>query len=193
MIASPACPRQRSLLHGQDHDGFRRCEGGRRGHGQGGGIDGGSLTVSIPAISRAADQNDLNPIICRTRRLTARWSCPTTLLRYVNWRSSIATPLSVIRLRTAAALAPLLSIVMVSGRRDGRSRARRIGARPPRRDGRSRENPPSDRACRQRGTATSTSRLPAHRFHRPARDLPTDCFRRRNTAASTGSIFSAQR
>ena len=36
---------------------------------------------SIPARVTAADQKDLNPVIARTCRLIARWSCSTTLLR----------------------------------------------------------------------------------------------------------------
>lgn len=38
--------------------------------------------VSIPVISRRAVWNVLNPIMGLTRRLIARWSCSTMLLRY---------------------------------------------------------------------------------------------------------------
>ena len=50
--------------------------------------------VSTPASIRRAAQNDLNPIMGLTRRLMARWSCSTMLFRYLDWRSSMASPLS---------------------------------------------------------------------------------------------------
>jgi hypothetical protein len=70
---------------------------------------------SIPARVTAADQKDLNPIIGRTWRLIARWSCSTTLLRYLLCRSSISVSCSKLQLSIAADLVPLLSMVIFAG------------------------------------------------------------------------------
>jgi len=70
---------------------------------------------SIPARVMAADQKDLKPSIGRVIRLTARWSCSTTLFRYFTWRSSMQASLSVLYFSIAALLAPLLSMVIFSG------------------------------------------------------------------------------
>ena len=47
-------PGQRTLLHGQDHDGLRRREEGRRGHGQGRGL-------TTPHIGTASNQRQTRP------------------------------------------------------------------------------------------------------------------------------------
>ena len=46
--------------------------------------------TSIPAIVQHAAQNDLKPSMGRMRRLTALWSCSTRLLRYLEWRMTMA-------------------------------------------------------------------------------------------------------
>ena len=72
--------------------------------------------VSMPAIRMRAHRKVLNPSVDRVIRLMARRSCSTMLLRYFDWRSSMAKPLSAWKLTMAAVLEPLLSIVMFSGR-----------------------------------------------------------------------------
>src|SRR5262249_30759171 len=46
--------------------------------------------TSMPAMVQRAAQNDLKPSIGRVIRFTARWSCSTMLLRYLQWRMAIA-------------------------------------------------------------------------------------------------------
>ena len=46
--------------------------------------------TSMPAIVHRAAQNDLNPSMGRVSRFTARWSCSTILLRYFEWRMTMA-------------------------------------------------------------------------------------------------------
>ena len=72
--------------------------------------------ISMPAIKMRANRKVLNPSIDRVIRLMARWSCSTMLLRYFDWRSSMAKPLSAWMLTMAAVLEPLSSIVIFSGR-----------------------------------------------------------------------------
>jgi hypothetical protein len=65
------------------------------------------------------------------RVLMARWSCSTMLFRYLHCRSSMSTPLSATSARTAAVLAPLLSMVIFFGtscRSIARSKNRRAAA-----------------------------------------------------------------
>jgi hypothetical protein len=71
--------------------------------------------VSMPAMILTADLKDLNPIIGRVRLLMALWSCSTMLFKYLHCRSSMSTPLSATSARTAAVLAPLLSMVIFFG------------------------------------------------------------------------------
>jgi len=51
----------------------------------------------------------------RVRRLIARWSCSTRLLRYVEWRIFMGVSRSSSMASSAARLAPFLSMVTVSG------------------------------------------------------------------------------
>ena len=57
----------------------------------------------------------LNPSMGRVRRLIARWSCSTRLLRYLDWRTLMGASRSALMASSAARLAPLLSMVTVSG------------------------------------------------------------------------------
>src|SRR5450830_2113515 len=72
--------------------------------------------VSMPAMMIRALQNDLNPSIGPVILLTARWSCSTMLLRYLFWRIRMSTQASALMLSMAVVLAPLLSIVIFSGK-----------------------------------------------------------------------------
>ena len=84
--------------------------------------------ISMPAIKMRANRKVLNPSIDRVIRLMARWSCSTMSLRYFDWRSSMAKPLSAWMLTMAAVLEPLSSIVIFSVR-SCRSMARSKNAR----------------------------------------------------------------
>jgi len=71
--------------------------------------------VSMPDRMMRAQRKFLNPSIGRVRRLIARWSCSMRLFRYLFWRTLIGVSRSALRASSAARLAPLLSIVTVSG------------------------------------------------------------------------------
>ena len=66
---------------------------------------------SMPSRRMRAQRKFLNPNMGRVRRLIARWSCSTRLLRYLNWRILMGISRSALMASSAARLAPLLSIV----------------------------------------------------------------------------------
>lgn len=76
---------------------------------------------SMPLSRMRVQRKFLNPNMGRVRRLIARWSCSTRLLRYLDWRILIGVSRSVLMASSAARLAPLLSMVTVSEHRSARS------------------------------------------------------------------------
>jgi len=70
---------------------------------------------SMPLNKMRAQRNVLNPNIDRVRRLIARWSCSTMLLRYLTWRILMGVSRPAFTACKPARSAPLLSMVTVSG------------------------------------------------------------------------------
>ena len=189
MAAGYAGPGQRAVLHGQDHDGLRRRQEGRRGHGQGDRVAPTARGAGPRgAAARAAPnaQGRHSPALCRFRGRPKRRSAGAmpassgfgrARLCRRHSRAPVAAALSFDRChdcRSHRAAPPHCAVASRSGRRAyrivfaGRSRA----------DGASAALPGRGRATRRPAVRRRRAARPPCRpsttpdAHRPAESLP---------------------